>query len=147
MPRTSSAWPCQRACGRKQRQPWALLCIFPLIAEFLRLLLLLQHIARDDKMVSLCCLLLAHARHKPRFVRGVPVTIHSLVVHVYACVSPSPSPSMGSGILAKGTGLPSIPALLWTSEYRRESAWEADVDTTSSLEISPSGPQEETPIG
>ena len=60
-------------------------------------------------MVSLRCLLLAHPRHKPRFVRGLPVTVHSLVVR-------------GLGMLAKGTGLPSIPALLWTSEYRRESA-------------------------
>lgn len=114
VPRASSAWPCQRLCGRKQRQPWAFLHISPLVAEFLRLLLLPQHPgrARDDEMVSLCCLLLAYSRHKPRFVCGVPVTVHSPVVCVRMCVSPSPSPCTGLGMLAKGTGLPSIPALL-----------------------------------
>lgn len=71
----------QTGHGREWRRSWAFLYTFPHATEFLRLLLLLQHRARDAKS-SLCCLLLAHPRHQP--VPGVPVPCSVCVPPLWA---------------------------------------------------------------
>lgn len=107
-PEPAFPW-CQRVCGREWRQSWAFLYIFPHVTEFLRLLLLLQHGA------SVVILVLP-----PSLTSKAPTQL--CTCPVFVCVSLS----MGSGMLAKGTGLPSIqpsiPALLWTPELGGESS-------------------------
>lgn len=102
------------------RQPWAFLYIFPHVTEFLRLLLLPQHRARDDKYCHPCVTSSLH-------IQGTNPALYLLYLSLpipcwFLCMHVCVPPSMGSGVLAKGAGLPSIPALLWTSERRGESA-------------------------
>lgn len=145
IPRTSSAYLCQRGHGRELRQPWAFLYIFPHVTEFLRLLLLSQQRARDDKCCHPCVTSSLHIQGtNPALYLlylSLPIPCWFLCMHV--CVSPLHGlrgACQGHRASIHTCSFVDIPA-----QRRKRQA--ADAGAASSFETGPSGAREEPPPG